>query len=163
MKHLRLLLCCTTLLLAAIPQLAAQDQTTAPEELPIYEKLRDSHKLPKWAETACFLDGMHDEVFFVFGSDGGRWDQSRLGGVRLRYYDNGVAKPEIHLKLDRKAAGPSKYFLSDPYKPLQVAGWAQWQLMIDWDTNRFTWKSVSVNTGKNLFDESGRCIEIRPQ
>jgi hypothetical protein len=142
----------------------SQSQPTATDDKPIYDKLRSSHKLPKWAESACFYDGMHDQIFFVMGSDGGHWSPGRLGGVRLRQYENGLNKPEIHLRIDHSAeTGASKYFFSDPYQPRGYRGWARWQLVIDWDTNRFFLKSVSVNTGKNLFDESGRCMEVQSQ
>lgn len=139
---------------------AAQDQPTATEELPIYENLRSSHKLPKWAETACFWDGMHDQFFFIMSSGGGRWSLRRIGGVRLRLYDYGMVESETHLKLDRSAdTGSSKYFLGDSY-PNEV-GRARWQLVVDGHRNRFVLKSVSVNTGKTLFYESGHCIEVK--
>jgi hypothetical protein len=140
---------------------AAQSQPTTTEPLPIYEKLRSAHKLPKWAETACFFDGMHDQLFFVIGADGGRWNVSRIGGIRLRHYSDGVVDgSEIHLKLDHTAeTGPSKYFFSEPYKAREGARHA-WQLVIDWDTNRFRLMSISVNMGKSLFDESGHCMEV---
>lgn len=138
---------------------AAQDQPSSTEELPLYEKLRSSHKLPKWAETACFWDGMHDQFFFVMGS-GSRWNLGRIGGPRLRLYDNGMVESDTHLKLERSTdTGSSKYFLSEPYR--HEAGWARWRLAIDSDTNRFTLKSVSVNTGRILFDNSGHCLDIK--
>lgn len=138
---------------------AAQDQPTATEELSIFEKLRSSHKLPKWAETACFWDGMHDQFFFVMGSSG-RWNLRRIGGVRLRLYDYGLVESETHLKLDRTAdTGSSKYFLGDQYP--HETGRARWELVLDVNTNRFVLKSVSVNTRRTLFNESGHCIEVK--
>lgn len=154
-KAAQMLMLAITLALSA----AAQDQPSSTEKLPFYEKLRSSHKLPKWAETACFWDGMHDQFFFVMRSTG-RWNLGRIGGPRLRLYDNGVVDSETHLKLERSAdTGSSKYFLSELYR--HEEGWARWRLVVDGDTNRFTLKSVSVNTGRILFDSGGHCMDIK--